>query len=417
MALGGGIFIPPAGYFNTGATVTISNSVITGNVAAPAASVDAGFSCGSKDCRFAQAGGGGIDSWGILTLVATTVSNNASAGRFTSDAEGGGIYAQEGALSLDHSIVTRNRTIAVAPNGRTADGAGIRVDPENGTKTARLSVLNSVVSDNSSSLVNNTLPSSVGINFEMYATAGGIDTGDGDPTTVENTAIKANSASATDLDGEAFGENAAMALGCSPLVMGHTQMDDNRSVTAALTEADIGPGGSALQVSDGGTISNSTFDDNLSTATSPTGVADNSGGLAVFNYCGARARLTTLEDSVVSGNITESSSKTGSAKIEGTAVFNSSVLVMRDDKVTDNLEKAKGPTGAAQGGGIWNSAFPGSIGPVRLTLENTSVTHNVLEGSPGVSLRGGGIYTARPGSLRQSNTQIAFNRPDQCFGC
>src|SRR5271170_324207 len=61
IALGGGIFVPPAANFATGATVTISNSVITGNAAAPTTSVDAGFSCGIQDCRFAQAGGGGID--------------------------------------------------------------------------------------------------------------------------------------------------------------------------------------------------------------------------------------------------------------------------------------------------------------------------------------------------------------------
>ena len=55
IALGGGIFVPPAANFATGATVTISNSVITGNTAAPTTSVDAGFSCGIEDCRFAQA--------------------------------------------------------------------------------------------------------------------------------------------------------------------------------------------------------------------------------------------------------------------------------------------------------------------------------------------------------------------------
>jgi hypothetical protein len=31
--------------------------------------------------------------------------------------------------------------------------------------------------------------------------------------------------------------------------------------------------------------------------------------------------------------------------------------------------------------------------PVELTLENTSVTQNVLEGSPGISLQGGGLLT------------------------
>ena len=54
---GGGIFIPPTEDFATGATLTVSNSVITDNTAAPTTSVDAGFSCGTHDCQFAEAGG------------------------------------------------------------------------------------------------------------------------------------------------------------------------------------------------------------------------------------------------------------------------------------------------------------------------------------------------------------------------
>ncbi|MGO8722005.1 MAG: hypothetical protein ACLQRM_04570, partial [Acidimicrobiales bacterium] len=62
-------------------------------------------------------------------------------------------------------------------------------------------------------------------------------------------------------------------------------------------------------------------------------------------------------------------------------------------------------------------AVTGSSPPVQLALVNTSVTHNVLQGGQGVSLQGGGLFTASPATLTLTDSQIAFNHPDQCFGC
>lgn len=95
---------------------------------APASAVDAGFSCGASDCQLAHAGGGGLDSWGDVTLRNSRVSDNAAAGPLTSDANGAGIYAQQGSLVVDHSAVTDNRATTIAPNGRFAEGAGIMFD-------------------------------------------------------------------------------------------------------------------------------------------------------------------------------------------------------------------------------------------------------------------------------------------------
>jgi hypothetical protein len=423
IALGGGIFVPPAAEFARGATLTVSNSIIAGNIAAPTASVDAGFSCGTHDCRFAQAGGGGIDNWGRLTVDNTIVSNNESAGAVTSDADGAGIYTQQGALTVKNSVVTGNRTIAIAPDGRFAEGAGIMVDTSasaGACTPCTLSVQDSIVSDNSSSLINNTLPASVGIQSGMNANAGGIHVGDGIPTTVKNTAIDGNSATAIDLRGALFGIDAGMLVGYSPLVMQNTQVDDNRTTTTELTSTGVGSAGSALELDGGGTISGTSIDGNVAISTSPGGLADTNGGLAVFYFGNpGGAQLVTVRNSDISGNVTESFSKTGSAQIEGGAVFNNSLLVMRNDHLTDNVGRAEAPTGVAQGGGIWNGvdASTGASPPAQLTLVNTSVTHNVLEGRAGVTLQGGGIFTASPATLTLTNTRIAFNQPDQCFGC
>ena len=260
IALGGGIFVPPAANFATGATVTISNSVITGNTAAPTTSVDSGIPCpgGDGQCQFAQAGGGGIDNWGTLTVDHTTVSNNESAGPVTSDADGAGIYTQQGALTVNSSIVTGNRDIATVPDGRFAEGAGVMVDfsfdPPGATAT--LSVQNSVVSNNSASLTSN-LPSFYGgALINMNANAGGIHVGTGIPTTVENTAITGNSATATDLQGEPDAIDAGMNVGDSPIVIQNTQIDGNQDTTTSATTADSLPAGNTLELDGSGTISN-----------------------------------------------------------------------------------------------------------------------------------------------------------------
>lgn len=423
IAYGGGIFIPPTEDFATGATLTVSNSVITDNTVAPTTSVDAGFSCGTQDCQFAQAGGGGIDNWGILTVDNTIVSDNEAGGPLASDADGAGIYTQEGALNLNNSVVTGNRAIAIAPNGRFAEGAGIMFDTTvsaGACTPCTLSLRDTTVSHNSSSLTNNTLPASVGAQGNMGANAGGVHVGDLIPTTVENTSIDSNSVTATDPQGEGTAIDAGMIVGYSPLIMSDTQVDYNQTTTTSLTTADVGPDGDALELDGGGTISNTSIDDNFDLQTSPSGLADTNGGLFV-SYFGnpGGPQLVTVQDSDISGNLTESFSETGTAQVEGGAVFNDSLLLMRNDQVSDNVVRAEAPSGHAQGGGIWNGfdAVTGSSPPVQLALVNTSVTHNVLQGGQGVSLQGGGLFTASPAALTLTDSQIAFNRPDQCFGC
>ena len=82
IARGGGIEIPGGPSGTLGATVTIRNSVITGNRAAPQSTVDSGEPCpGGGDCRFALAAGGGIVDIGRLTLIHSVVSDNTAVAR------------------------------------------------------------------------------------------------------------------------------------------------------------------------------------------------------------------------------------------------------------------------------------------------------------------------------------------------
>jgi hypothetical protein len=132
IAAGGGIEIPPNSDFTGGAVVTIANSVIAGNRVAPTATVD-GVPCpGLFDgyCPFAAAYGGGIDSWGSLTVINSTVSGNlagSASGLSTlaSDANGGGIYSERGDLTVTNTVIKDNAATASGPDGRFADSGGI----------------------------------------------------------------------------------------------------------------------------------------------------------------------------------------------------------------------------------------------------------------------------------------------------
>jgi hypothetical protein len=106
------------GIYNQDATLTVSNSVITGN--------------------HADDDGGGIyTNAGSLTLVNSTVSNNT--GGSGSDAYGGGIY------SLNSPIVIRNSTLSGNTVG--GDGGGIYVS-SSGDRS--LTIENSTIANNSS---------------------------------------------------------------------------------------------------------------------------------------------------------------------------------------------------------------------------------------------------------------------------
>jgi hypothetical protein len=423
-ALGGGVLIPPSANFGVGANVVIARSVISGNLAAPETSVPvAGFSCGAADCHAAQAGGGGVDSWGETTIRDSVVSDNQSAGPTTSDADGAGIYAQAGSLDVDHTVVTANRAVAQAPYGRFAEGAGIMVDTffsPPGTcgesePRCQLTVRQSAVSGNTSMLTN-TLPSfGNGQLISTLANAGGIHVGDDIQTVVENSAIADNTATASDTQGEPAAIDAGMIIGDSPLTMQHTQIDGNLTQLTAATTADVGVSGTAIELDGAGTITDSSITGNVTTVSTPdAGAAAASGGLGVFNFSGGEPQLVTLRDSVIAGNITTAHSATGSATVLGGAVFNNSLLAMHHVLVNGNVGRAEGTSGVDQGGGIWNGVdFSGP--PVELTLDHSRVTANALSASPGITRQGGGLFTTFPVTL--NNTLIALNRPDQCFGC
>lgn len=372
-AEGGGVWIPLAAGNTSGATVTISDSVITANRVTPGMALPlCGFVC-------AFASGGGIANEGTLTVVSTRISDNA-AGSIPADASvasyaaAGGIWnGFEGTLTLRHSFVTGNRVAVSPPNGRNTDGGGI-------VSYRALTVEDSVISDNSSDVaaaVTSTFPTDV-----AEANGGGLYLVPGSSTMITGSMISGNSVRASNTAGDIEAESAGIDSDGSLLLTGSTVERNSAagSVPASsgfLAEADSG----GIQVQGVTTVRNSRISNNSVSATSATGSALGSGG-GFFNLSAS----LTLERAVVTAN---------SAGATGVGGFN-------------------------LGGGIGNVQFGG--GPPELTLTDTVITTNRLVASAGIFSQGGGLYTADPftGSgfpVAMTRTVIEGNKPDNCVGC
>jgi hypothetical protein len=378
---GGGVLIPEAADHTTGATVTISDSVISGNrvTAGPPQPL-----CGNP-CSFAS--GGGIANWGTLTVTHTRIVDNVvgsapTSGGLATDARGGGIWnGSVGAVTLRRSFVTGNRAAVSAPSGRFAEGGGINDD---GT----LTVEDSVVSDNScdaSTAVPNTFP------FEMQAAVGGgirITDWPGADATISGTAISGNHAASTNVGGDASANSGGLDVDGSLLLV-DSRIDRNTVRTSVppssgkLASAAFG----GIEVTGAATVRNSSVSGNRVAAVSATGPAIG-GGVGIGNLSGQ----LTLERALVIGN---------RGSFEGGVAL-------------------PFVGGGINGGGILSTDFFGS--PPELTLTDSVVTANELTTTTDIAPLGGGIFSANvftgdPIRFTLTRTVVAGNKPEQCFGC
>jgi hypothetical protein len=394
---GGGIYIPRAAGPSTGATVTIRNSVIRGNSVAPRVAVESDDPC----CLFADSGGGGISNDGTLTLDHTRVSDNRAdaASGLASNAIGGGILNRTfGNLTLKHSVVTDNHVEVTPPNGRFAPGGGIAM------VAGTLTITDSLVSDNTAD-TSSAVPTGV----EQEATAGGIQIQGNASATIRGTTITGNSVRSTNSAGDALAFSGGLHAD-GPIVLSDSTVSDNSVAAMTATgRADVDSG--AGEINTDATISNTRFTGNSATATSSAGVAHAAAGAIVT----AAFDRMTISDSVISANRLTATTTTGSSTVDGGGIANIGVLTLRNTSVADNRGAASGPSGSARGGGIFNGSAPDGPPSVRLALVDSAVTRNTLTAGPGITAQGGGLFTLFPVTL--TNSVIAQNVPDQCYGC
>ena len=401
-ALGGGIEVPRGAGSALGAAVTISNSVVTGNTVAPTASVPSGLPCpGNTICPFARAGGGGIDTWGPLTLTNSVVSDNIAQGPVASDAEGGGIFSHRGALTIANSVVSGNQADASAPDGRFATGGGILVD--GGTA----SIENSSVTGNSAVLTA-AFPSSVDLN----AAGGGVFVSErADAAAIGNTSISGNTAAMTNSVGDATAFSAGIHANID-VALENDAIVGNRVSSSTVGSSAGNADGSSGAGEFSGNLDNVRLTANTVTVRAAHGTASGEGGASVFDG-------GTITNAIVGGNRLDLASPFGAVSGSGGGIFAAVDLTLRGSTVFGNTIAAQGASGAAFGGGLYDVAFPdGPDGPPggALTMVNSSVVANVLVRSPGLALQGGGLYLQNE-PLSLTNTIIALNLPDQCVGC
>jgi hypothetical protein len=402
-AVGGGIEIPPNADFSGGATVTISNSVIAGNKVAPADTVPAGPPCPHGPCPFAFAAGGGIDSWGTLTLVHTAVTRNrigsaSGLSSLASDVNGGAIASWLGPLTISESAIYGNRARATGPNGRFAEGGAVLADG------GPVAITGTSVTDNHAAL-DASLPSSV----EQLAVGGGVKINGGVSTArIRDTALSGNSISMTNTRGAAvaFSGGLHVDLGVD-FRMGDAVIADNSVSSATLAgsraDAEGDTGGAALL----GSVTNTRLTGNSVEVSSAAGDATAAAGASFF--------VGSLTNSQASGNSVRASSPRGTAYVAGGGlVIDEGGATLRSTTISGNTAHAGGREGAAQGGGIFDGSLFSNGGP--LSLVNSRVTGNALTGAPGIVLQGGGLYIGDQ-QVTVANSVIAQNTPDDCFGC
>ena len=414
---GGGLEIPVAADFNPGASVTVIDSVITDNQAIPVDSLLPGPDqekfwprCPDGFCTFAGAYGGGVENWGTLTLVRSTVSNNLAGGTLTSDAEGGGILSWNG-LTLDHSTVTGNRAVAVAPHGRFVEGGGIFMQTE-----TSLTVHASSVSGNTASLSStNPVTNPDGSVTDMLVNSGGIHVGDGSTVEIDSAHIDHNLAVVDNPEGSAGVQMSGMQLGYSTLTLTNSTVSNNRQVSRVKETVDW-PAGGAMGWCAHGSIRGLAVTGNSTVITALDGNAVAMPAVQDFGRECDFPEMFTMSDSVISDNTTTARAPHGNVYVWGSGMYVNAALTLRRVAVTGNRGVGLGQGGEVKGGGIWNGAFPflDDMNSV-LTLDHVLVTGNFVGGTRAATLAGGGIYTRDPITFRSSI--VRGNHPDQCAGC
>jgi hypothetical protein len=406
VAVGGGLDVPNGANSGPGATVVIGDSVVTGNVVAPSTATDSGIPCPpdititciNGDLPFAAARGGGIATTGKMTLNRTTVRDNRAGSSVASDVEGAGVFGFSGSsLVLNNSTVAGNRASAVAPNGRFADSGGIFA-------FGALRINHSVVRANRANL-SASMPSDVITG--TLAIAGGIHVGSSGSAQVNDSTISDNSVVMTNSVGDATAFSGGLHTDVNFQLTGVVVADNTVTVqTLAGSSGNASGDSGAGEMS--GTIRNSRMTGNTVKVSSAKGRASAAAGASIF--------AGSMTSTVLRANHVQASSPSGAVSAIGGGLMVADMTTLRDTKVTDNTASGSGQSGTVQGGGIFDAPVPNGPPAGPLTLTNSTIAGNGLNGTANITLQGGGLYIANE-PVTLTNSFIVNNVPDQCFGC
>ncbi len=352
---------------NSSGTVTLNQSVLTGNSAGNA--------------------GGGIASGtfgpntATLTLNGSVVTNNTSPGDGVQPPDGsgsgGGIVNAQGKATLNFSRVSNN--FAGGPSGGGIASGNYMGSPG---PTSQLTL-------NFSQVNNNTAPNAGG---------GGIQNLAGD---VSLNLSQVNGNSSLNGGGIASGNGAGGASGGAPpgtssLTIFLSQVNGN-TATAPVPPPGTGPPIAAGGIANGGNavITGSQVENNTATTTSGAGIVNH--GTMTINW------------SAVNHNNAAGTGGTAS----GGGIVNANVGPITGAPVsgilTINFSQVNGNSAGGLGGGILNG-LPNPKMPITGTL---TISHSQVIGNS-ATLGGGGIYSVTGGVVSLTSTSVVANHPDNC---
>jgi hypothetical protein len=400
LAYGGGILIPYAHDRTPGATVTISNSVITHNRVEPSASIPLPIGIAGN------AEGAGIFNLGVLSLLNDQITGNTATGANSSSDNAGGVFTAFAPLTMTNTNVTGNSVVG-AQFGQLSNAGGIIVGD-----SSSLTMNGGEISDNTVSL-NSDFPPEV----DTVAFAGGLWVSDGATSaTVSHARLSNNTVSAATVTGSTTGYGGAIATDASLTLSDSVVSGNHVTVTADTPPNTLGSvfaASGGLDLAGAATITRTIVVNNTVDVSSSTGVVlAVSGGISTLS---PPDQPIAISDSVVSANTVTATAASGAAIAQGGGISNNGTLSVTRTAITGNTATAKSPGAVSQGGGIYNSTVPGTDLPIVLTLTDTLILANRLTTNAGGTRQGGGLYTTVPVTITRG--RILANSPDQCFGC
>ena len=410
---------------DVGASLTVSNSSITGNRANRAGGgIEAVASTtttlnnvildnnnvGVSPAVAAPGNGGGfhITGSGNATITGGTVNNNIAA------AEGGGLWNGSGTMSVSGSIVNGNTA-----SGNNADNGGGGLYNQVGT----LNVTNATVSNNSA---NGTLGLGGGIlndgatvlvsnstisNNTSKLKGGGIATTNGIVTVDSNSAITSNVSQGAVAPTEGGG---GIYIAAGTVNLTNASVSLNKAITGAgsgggvfnfagtlnatgssITQNISNRAGGGIEAAAGTT----TTLNNVSLNGNNTGVIA-SGATAAAPGNGGGFHITGAGNATITGG----TNNNNTAAQEGGALWNGSGTMSITNSIV-NLNTALGNVADDGGAGLFNNAGT-------LNLNNVTVTNNKATGTAG---SGGGVF-GLAGTISITNSTLNANSANRAGG-
>lgn len=396
-----------------GANVTFENVTITGGQA-----LDDGTDSVLPNLGDGDGGGLLIESGATVTIDSSTVTGNLAAG--AEAGEGGGGIFNAGSLTITNSDITGN-TANIAALG---NGGGIFNDTG-----ANLNVTGGSISGNAAGRAGGGIENNAGTVVLTNVTLGGATALEGNTAGINGGGLHVSGAGTTNVTGGTVQNNFAgeegggLWNGTSVMTINGASIDSN---AAAGISADQGGGG---VFNAGGTvlvINNTTITGNIASGTSGSGggiLNDTGGNLIVV---GGTVSGNTANRA--GGGIEDNSGSAGVVALTNVAIDNNSagvdigagaaanpgngggLHISGGGNVTVAGGTVNGNVAAEEGGGLWNSTGT-------LTVTGTTINGNAaLSGDNGGNDQGGGGIFNAGGTLDIENTTITANTADTNAG-